>query len=90
MPKKKQSDSPYVGRTLQDVENLEKDAFVIQVGADVFMDQGFWAFDAENTEFYYGQILNGLNEMKEKGTENEKEDAIKCLLLLKSFPLRLQ
>lgn len=89
MAKKKTEKSPYGKFSIQDVAEAEAGHFVIQVGADLFSYNDKMAFNKERTEKFFEDILNGLNDMKENGSKEEREDALKCLINLRIYPLRI-
>lgn len=86
---KKTEKSPYGQYSVEDIIATEAGTYVIQVGDDLFSYNGKMGFTLDRAEKFYNNIFNGLNEMKVSGNEVEKEDAIKCLLLLKMYPLRI-
>lgn len=90
MKKKKKDDkSPYKHYTVEEVMAAESGNYTIQVGGDLFSYNGKMAFSKDRADHFYKNILAGLNDLKEHGTEVEKEDAIKCILHLKIIPLRI-
>lgn len=85
----KKSDSPYRHYSVEDIAMTEFGTYVIQVGDDLFSYNGKMGFSAKRAEMFYDDIIAGLNDMKKNGNKIEKEDALKCLLLLRIFPLRI-
>ena len=85
----KNEKGPYGNYSIQDVIEAEAGHYVIQVGGDLFSYNGKMAFSRDRTNRFYVDILNGLNHMKEHGSELEKEDALRCLLFLRVYPLRI-
>lgn len=81
--------SPYRNYSVEDIAATEFNTYVIQVGDDLFSYNGKMGFSLKRAEMFYDDILGGLHEMKKSGNKIEKEDAIKCLLLLRIFPLRI-
>lgn len=88
MSEKKTEKSPYRQYTVQEVIEAEAGNYVIQVGGDLFSYNGKMAFSKDRAEMYYENVLAGLNDMKKNGSDEEKEDARKTLLLLRIYPLR--
>jgi hypothetical protein len=86
---KKTEKSPYVKYSIQDVAAAEAGHYVIQVGSDLFSYNGKMAFNRDRADKLYADILAGLNDMKENGSDLEKEDASKCLVTLMIHPLRI-
>lgn len=82
--------SPYKGMSIAEVVKAEAGNYAIQLGDDFFSVDGLISFDKEECDFYYDQLLNGLKEMKKSGSDIEKGDAEKCLLLLRVLPFRIQ
>jgi len=89
MAKKKINKSPYVHYSVEEISAAETGHYVIQVGGDLFSYNGKMAFVRDRADKFYQDILDGLNDMKKNGSDIEKEDALKCLLMLKMFPLRI-
>lgn len=90
MSKKKKSDSPYLNHSVEDVAAAEAGSYYIQLGGDIFVtEEGKMAFDKERVDFLFKEIWDGLIDMKENGTKQEADDAIKCLSLLRIYPLRI-
>lgn len=90
MSKKKSEKNPYGQHSVEDVNAAEAGFYYIQLGGDIFQsEEGKMAFDKERVDFYFSEIWNGLEDMKENGTAEEKSDASQCLLNLKIFPLRI-
>lgn len=90
MADKKVSKSPYGKYSLEDIIQAEAGNYVIQVGDDLFSYNGKMAFSRRRAEMFYDDIIAGLNDMKKNGNDIEKEDAVKCLLLLRMMPFRIQ
>lgn len=86
---KKGPESPYRNYSVEDIAATEFGTYVIQVGDDLFSYNGKMGFSAKRAEMFYDDIIAGLHHMKENGNDVEKEDAQKCLLLLRIFPLRI-
>lgn len=89
MAEKKTDKSPYGQYTVKEVIEAEAGNYVIQVGGDLFSYNGKMAFTKDRADMYYENVLAGLNDMKKNGSDLEKEDAVKCLIHLKIYPLRI-
>lgn len=90
MPAKSPKKSAFRSYSEEDIAATEFGTFVIQVGDDFFATpNGKMAFSLQRAEMFYDDILGGLLAMKKEGTDIEKEDARKCLLLLRIYPLRI-
>lgn len=80
---------PYKNYSAEEIELTEQGNYVIQVGSDFFSYDGKVGFTLERAGEFYDDILKDLIEMRKSGSIIEKEDAAKCLLLLKIHPLRI-
>ena len=89
MSEKKEIKSPYGKYSEKEIEMVERGSYVIQVGDDLFSYNGKMGFSLQRAESFYSDIMNGLHEMKKSKNQVEREDAVKCLLLLKIFPFRI-
>ncbi len=89
MSEKVSKKSPYKNYSVEDIAATEFGTYVIQVGDDLFSYNGKMGFNLQRAEMFYDDIIAGLHDMKKNGSKTEKEDAVKCLLLLKIFPLRI-
>lgn len=89
MSKEGPKKSPYRNYSVEDIAATELGTYVIQVGDDFFSHGGKMGFSLSRAEMFYDDILSGLNHMKKSGNEIEKQDALKCLLLLRMYPLKI-
>lgn len=85
----KEEKSPYGKYTIEEIVQAESGHYVIQVGGDLFSYNGKMAFSRARVEKFFDDIFLGLNDMKENGSDLEKDDALKCLSMLKIYPLRI-
>ena len=86
---KKQEKSPYKDHTVEEVMQVEAGAYYIQIGDSMFeSDSGKLAFSKERAEHFYGVAMEALRDMRDNGNEEEKEDALTCLLNFRIIPLR--
>lgn len=86
----KKEKSPYGEHTVEDVLKAEAGNYYIQLGDDMFISEsGKLAFRKEKAEFFYDRIMEGLRDMKDNGSEEEKEDAHQMLLHIRIYPLRI-
>lgn len=81
--------SPFGKYSVKEIEAVERGSYVIQVGDDLFSYNGKMGFSLQRAESFYADIMNGLQEMKKSENQLERDDAMKCLLLLKIFPFRI-
>lgn len=89
MAKEKEPKSPFGKYSEKEIEAVERGSYVIQVGDDLFSYNGKMGFSLQRAESFYADIMGGLHEMKKSENEVERQDAMKCLLLLKIFPFRI-
>jgi hypothetical protein len=81
--------SPYLNYTEEEILATEKGIFVIQIGADLFSHNGKMGFTKDRAEQFYDNIVMGLEDLRENGTDIEKEDAFACLCNLRIMPLKI-
>lgn len=89
MSKKGPEKSPYRNYSVEDIAVTEFGTYVIQVGDDLFSYNGKMGFSLKRAEMFYDDIMGNLLDMKKNGTQTEQEDASKCLLFLRMYPLRI-
>lgn len=81
--------SPYVNRTIEEVNRLELNRFYIQLGSEVYLaESGNVSFTKDKSEEIFFDILEDLYDMKKNGTKIQKVDASACLHYFKIHPLR--
>ena len=89
MSEKKEEKSPYPNHTTEEVLKTEAGNYYIQVGDDMFESQyGKLAFNRDKAEKFFMAAWRGLQEMKENGSEEDKAEALECLLNFRIIPLR--
>lgn len=88
----KHSKSAFKNFTEDQVAEAEKDAYMIQIGYELFYDEtgSYCAFSKDKTEKYYAGIRAGLEDMIKNGSEEEKKEALISCLNLRIIPLRIQ
>ena len=90
MSSKKREKSPYGEISVKEVMKAEDNTFYIQLGDDMFCSEsGKLAFKKDKAEFFYDRIMEGLRDMRNNGSEEEKEDAHMMLLHIRIYPLRI-
>lgn len=86
---KKPEKSPYKDHTIEEVMQVEAGSYYIQIGDGMFeSESGKLAFNKDRADHYYGVVWQGLADMKEHGSPEEQEEALKCLLNFRIIPLR--
>lgn len=89
MSSKKNRKSVYGQHSLEDVLHAEAGNYYIQIGDNMFESEtGKLAFNKDRAEAFYEQILSGLIHMKKSGNQEDREEAILCMLNLRIVPLR--
>lgn len=81
--------SPFIKYTPEQVADAEATNFVILLGHDLFSYEGKYTFIKEDAQLYHDQIIEGLLEILDSGTEKEIAEAEVCLFHLKILPFRL-
>lgn len=81
--------SPFQNYTVAEVMLAESCSYVIQVGSDLFSNDGKLVFSKKSAIMYYNKILNSLMDVIDGGDEEERADAMKCLRSLHIHPLRI-
>ena len=67
--------NPFVKYTPEQVAQAEATNFVILLGHDLFSYEGKYTFIKEDAELYEQQIIEGLLEILDSGSEAEIEEA---------------
>lgn len=87
---KKKSDIMYAGYTAEEVMAIEAAHYYIQIGDEMLESEtGKLSFTKDRAEQLFDQVLESLKHMRKFGTPEEKEDARKCLLNFRIWPLRI-
>jgi hypothetical protein len=81
--------NPFVGYSVKEIEEIEASTYVIQVGSDLFHDNGRYTFSHRSAVYFHNKILNNLVNLIESGTAEQRDIALKCLAWLKILPLRM-
>lgn len=85
----KSEKNPYKDHSLEDVMKAESGSFYIQIGEGMFQSEnGKLAFNKERADDFFMAAWEGLKEMKQKGSPQEQEEAMRCLLNFRIIPLR--
>jgi|GEM_PF-7108678 len=86
--KAKKLSGPYVNYSNKQIQSMEQDCFVIQVGTDCFEVDGKIRFSRTAAEMYLVKITNELQDSIEGGDDSERVDAHQLLLSLRIIPFR--
>ena len=86
--KAKEPRGPYVNYSMKQIESMESDCFVIQVGTDYFDVEGKIRFSKTAANMYLMKIQNELQDSIEGGDDEERVDAHRILLTLRVLPFR--
>lgn len=90
MGNSKKEKSPYGKHSFEDVLVAESGHYYIQLGDDMFeSENGKMAFNKDRAEHFFNQLRKGLDDLKEHGTQEQKEEASWMLYHLKMYPLRI-
>jgi hypothetical protein len=81
--------SPYHPYTVAQIFKSEQDAFVIQVGKDLFDEGGRLVFSKNAADIYHSKIKENLLDLLDGGDADEIEEAMSALASLRIMPLRI-
>lgn len=85
----KNNKGPFGEYSVEDVFRAEACSYVIQVGVDLFDNDGQMIFSKKAAIMYYNKILNELMNVIDGGDDAERADAIRCLGTFRIMPLRI-
>lgn len=89
MAAKKEEKSPYVGHSVEEVQKTEIGNYYIQIGENVFeSDSGKLVFNRDRANSLYMSIWQGLDDVRDNGDPEDKEEALHCLRNFRIIPLR--
>lgn len=87
---KKSPDIMYNGHTIEEVMSIEATHYYIQIGDELLESEtGKLSFSKDRVEDMFAQVFESLKHMRKHGTDEEKADALKCLLSFRIHPLRI-
>lgn len=87
--KSKKQKSPFGKYSIEQIMRVEANTYVIQVGSDIFDDGGNFFFSKKAAAVLHNRILDNLLDVIDAGDDEERADAIKCMLSLQIMPLRI-
>lgn len=80
----------YNGHTIEEVMSIEAEHYYIQIGDSMLeSESGKLSFKKDRVEDMFEQIWESLKHMRKHGTDEEKADALKCLMSFRIHPLRI-
>lgn len=82
--------SPYKNFSIEQIEKVEKDRYIIQVGQELFYEGKYCAFSGAKAEELYETIWASLEIMRKTGSDIEKEEAYSSACNFRVIPLRIQ
>lgn len=85
----KTNKGPFGEYSVEDIFKAEASSYVIQVGVDLFDNNGQMIFSKKAAIMYYNKILNELMNVIDGGDDTERADAMRCLRTLHIMPLRI-
>lgn len=80
---------PFKIYSAEEIKKLEIDSYVIQVGVDLYAEEGRMVFTKNAAAVYYNKILNHLLDIIDGGDAEEVMNAHRCLRSLHVMPLRI-
>lgn len=81
--------SPYGKYSVAQIMKSEIDAFVIQVGKELFDEGGRVVFTKAAADLYHHKIKENLIDMLDGGDADERQEALEALTQLRVMPLRI-
>lgn len=89
MSDKKSERNPYKSHSIEEVMQAETGSYYIQIGTGLFeSENGKLAFTKERADDFYMAAWEGLKDMKQNGSPQERREAEECLLNFRIIPLR--
>jgi hypothetical protein len=86
---KEDDKNPFITYSLEEIMQIEAGHYFIQIGTDVFSEEGKMAFSRDRAEHLYDGILEDLTLLSENGNEIQQADAKACLLFLQIHSMRI-
>lgn len=80
--------SPFVEYTTDEILASEKNAYVIQIGKDLFSTDTKLSFTKAAADHYYDQIMVALEDQLKNGSKKEKRIAKQIVENFRILPLR--
>jgi hypothetical protein len=87
MAKKK---SAFIGLTEDEASQAEANSFTVLLGNDFYLKNGKFIFSYNEATKHYDTLLKNILATIDRGTEKQKNSAIKCLGTLQIQQLRIQ
>lgn len=81
--------SPFVSYTPEQIFAAENNAFVIQVGLDVFSIQEQWHFTRWSAHAYFNKVIHELKHELKHGNKKQRSEAVEMLGHVRIMPLRI-
>lgn len=65
---------------------MEDQLYIVQVGSELFIDQGFYYFNKEDADYHYFQVKDALSELIHHGTKADQRKAVKAITDFRVLP----
>lgn len=80
---------PYVSCTQKELREMETYSFVIHMGGDFLVHDGYNTFTEKEAAKVFENTFNDLMEVIESGSEKDSKYALALLATLKIHPMRM-
>ena len=80
---------PYVSVTEKELRDMERNSYVIFLGGDFLVYDGYNSFSKKEVEAIYEETLNDILSVIDKGEEKDRQYALKVLGTLRIAPMRM-
>lgn len=78
------------GLTLQEIQEAEENAYIIQIGTELYNYDGCFVFDQKEAHRLYNNLLAKIKLTIKNGEKEDREVALRCVAKLFVLPLRIQ
>lgn len=89
MAKKKNVQNPYRGYSLEEVFEAEASSSIVEVGGDLYCEEGSFSLSNNHAKQMYEKLLVSLLKMINDGTDKERKEGLRLLPTLFLKPLRI-
>ena len=87
--KKKTSNNPFMGYTVEEVFAAESKNFVVEVLGDLYSEDAGYSFLRGDAEQVYEKVTSNLRKLIKSGTDKQRKEALVALPWVFIKPLRI-
>jgi hypothetical protein len=80
---------PYVSCTEKELRDMERNSYVIYLGGDFLVYDGYNSFSKKEVESIYEETLSDILSVIHKGSEKDRQYALKILGTLRVGSMRM-